>query len=211
MLTLSPVAEGLHQVLGSHPTLVLWRKETFHGRTLHVMDTTRQRILCLLKQGMVTYKPVAEGTVPAGGGVDGRTGLRQTKGYVLEDPAGRLAIVIPKFGMPDALAIRLWVVDPGTSDLLGQIDLGRSEREIVMTWATSRGEPVMKVNRLLNRTSSYENPISDRDGHEVGLIRKSKWAFRDIWELDLKPGSDHLFCVIFSAIWECEILPRGAV
>ncbi len=211
---LGPIAEGLRLVLGSHSTVSVHRKETIlHARNYEVMDANRQRLLCLVKEATIRFDPkmYAGMGLPSAGTEAAK--LTKTGGFLVEDSAGNTALMVLKFRRQERDGHTYHVVDPEAHAFVGFIHAKAPPRKPVTeaVWATVDGRVLMSTSGKRPGEGGYAYVLSDPDGRELSIVRHRALAFRDIWDIEMKPGSEHLASMILATVWECERLPRGAL
>jgi uncharacterized protein YxjI len=164
-----------------------------------VMDPN-QTVLCRigLDSGQNARGQMIEGAV---GGYLGRYAARSMNyTYTVKDPAGNLGFEIRKSGGGNHSQFQ--VVDPFLGTAVGVIELKRSLMGgLDATWVAPGGQPLMRTKGSILRRQ-YE--IVGPDGREMGHVRHKILAVRDVWELELDPGSNHLFSSMFATILDFE-------
>jgi uncharacterized protein YxjI len=199
MAGLNPVAQNIMQALSTHPSLVMKMQILSLGKNYDVMDPN-QTVLCRIgldsSQNMTGR--MLEGAV---GGYLGRyVGRSLNYTYTVKDPAGNLGFEIQKTGGGNQSQFQ--VVDPFLKTSVGRIDLKRSLiGGLEATWVAPAGQPIMTTKgSILRRTYEIVGP----DGREIGHVRHKILAVRDVWELELGAGSNHLFSSIFATVLDFE-------
>jgi uncharacterized protein YxjI len=196
---LNPVAQNIMQALSNQPSLVMKMHILSAGKNYDVMDPN-QRVLCRIEldasqnmQGQMLGNAI--------GGYLGRY-VERSVNYVyrVKDPEGNIGFEIQKSGGGNHSQFQ--VIDPFLKTSVGVIQLKRSLMGgLEATWVAPAGQPLMTTKgSILRRT--YE--IVGADGHEVGHVRHKVLAVRDVWELELGAGSNHLFSSIFATILDFE-------
>ncbi len=199
MAGLNPVAQGIMQALSNQPNLLMKMQILSLGKNYDVMDPN-QTVLCRigLDSGQNVRGKLLESAV---GGYIGRYAARSMDyTYTVKDPAGNLGFEIRKTGGGNHSQFH--VVDPFLRTPVGLIELKRSLMGgLAATWLAPAGQPLMTTKgNILRRTYEILGP----DGREVGQVRHKILAVRDVWQLDLSGGSNHLFSSIFATILDFE-------
>ncbi|MGC2290069.1 MAG: hypothetical protein WA688_09490 [Thermoplasmata archaeon] len=199
MAGLNPVAQNIMQALSNQPNLVMKMQIFSMGKNYDVMDPN-QTVLCRigLTSGQNMQGQMLESAV---GGYLGRyVGRSMNYTYTVKDPAGNLGFEIRKTGGGNHSQFQ--VVDPFLGTPVGLIELKRSLMGgLTATWVAPAGQPLMTTKgSILRRTYEIMGP----DGREVGHVRHKILAIRDVWELELGPGSNHLFSSMFATILDFE-------
>jgi len=196
---LNPVAQSLMQTLSNQPSLVMKMQILSMGKNYDVMDPA-QTVLCRigLDASQNMQGKAVESLV---GGYIGRYAARSGNyTYTVKDPAGNLGFEIRKTGGGNHSQFH--VVDPFLGTAVGLIELKRSLMGgLDATWLAPNGQPIMTTKgSILRRT--YE--MVGADGREIGHVRHKILAVRDVWELELGAGSNHLFSSMFATILDFE-------
>jgi hypothetical protein len=206
MADLGPVAQNLLLVLGDTPMYSVRRRENgLHGRMYEVMDGDRQRVLCRIKDARLTATPqTSDGPLRRGGAPDSSGAIR-TGGYAVEGSGGKVALWAPKFRRQEGGGYLIYLSDAQSNQPVGhlEVDAPRWKGVTGARWTSAEGQPLLGA--------TLKGPIVGPDGNEVCSIRRSAWALRDIWELEIKSGPNRLYSLVFAVIWECERMPRATL
>jgi len=199
MAGLNPVAQNIMQTLSNQPSLVMKMQILSFGKNYDVMDPN-QTVLCRigLDSGQNMQGQMLEGAI---GGYLGRYAARSVNyTYKVKDSAGNVGFEIRKTGGGNHSQFQ--VVDPFLGTSVGMIELKRSLMGgLTATWLAPAGQPLMTTKgSILRRTYEIVGP----DGREIGHVRHKILAVRDVWELELNPGSNHLFSSMFATILDFE-------
>ena len=199
MAGFNPVAQNIMQTLSTQPSLLMKMQILSMGKNYDVMDPN-QNVLCRI--GLDSGQNVSGQML--GNVVGGYLGRYVTRSlnftYTVKDPAGNLGLEIRKTGSGNNSQFD--VVDPFLGTPVGRIDLKRSLiGGLNATWVAPAGQPLMttKGNVIMRQ---YE--IIGPEGREIGHVRHKILAVRDVWELELGPGSNHLFSSIFATVLDFE-------
>jgi len=196
---LNPVAQNVMQALSGHPSLVMKMQILSMGKNYDVMDPN-QTVLC--KIGLDAGQNVSGQMLGnAVGGYIGRYVSRSLNyTYKVKDPAGNIALEIRKTGGGNHSQFQ--VVDPFLGTPVGLIEMKRGLMGgLDATWVAPSGQPLMNTKGSILRRQ-YE--IVGADGREMGHVRHKILAIRDVWELELGQGSNHLFSSIFATVLDFE-------
>jgi hypothetical protein len=173
------------------------------GKNYDVMDSN-QRPLCRigLDAGQNVSGQLLAGAVGAvAGGYIGRYAARSMNyTYTVKDAAGNLGLEIRKTGGGNHSTFQ--VVDPAGGAPVGSIDMKRSLiGGLHATWIAPSGPPLMVTKgNIIRRKYAIMGP----NGREVGRVRHKILAIRDVWQLELDPGSNHLYSAIFATVLDFE-------
>jgi uncharacterized protein YxjI len=203
MAGMNPVAQNIVQALSGQSTLLMKMQIMSLGKNYDVMDGN-QTPLCRigLDAGQnVSGQMLGSAIGSIAGGYIGRYAARSMNyTYTVKDPAGNLGLEIRKTGGGNHSQFQ--VVDPFGNIPVGLIDLKRSLLGgLHATWIAPAGQPLMVTKgNILRRQYAITGP----DGREIGWVRHKILAIRDVWQLELGPGGNHLFSSIFAAILDFE-------
>jgi uncharacterized protein YxjI len=203
MAGLNPVAQNIVQALSAQSTLLMKMQILSFGKNYDVMDAN-QRPLCRigLDAGQNVSGQLLAGAVGAvAGGYIGRYAARSMNyTYTVKDAAGNLGLEIRKTGGGNHSTFQ--VVDPAGGAPVGSIDMKRSLiGGLHATWIAPSGPPLMVTKgNIIRRKYAIMGP----DGREVGRVRHKILAIRDVWQLELDPGSNHLYSAIFATVLDFE-------
>ena len=199
MAGLNPVAQNIVQALSAQSTLLMKMQILSLGKNYDVMDSN-QTVLCRI--GLDAGQNVS-GQMLAGaiGGYIGRYAARSMNfTYTVKDAAGNLGLEIRKTGSGNNSQFQ--VVDPALGTPVGVIGMKRSLiGGLHATWVSPTGQPLMETKGNILRR---QYAILGADGKEVGRVRHQILAIRDVWQLDLDPGSNHLYSSIFATVLDFE-------
>jgi uncharacterized protein YxjI len=199
MAGLSPVSQGVVNLLANQKSLVMKKRILALGKNYDVMNESDQ-VLChvVLDAG----QNIAGGLVKeAIGGYLGRYAARSMNyTYRVTDPAGNVAFEIRKGGGGNQS--RFDVVDPMANSLVGVIDMRRSLiGGMEATWMASNGQPLFHTSgNVIRRTYAIQDPA----GVEIGHVRHKIVAVRDTWQLEFVGAANHLYSAVFAAILDFE-------
>ena len=203
MAGLNPTAQNIVQALSSQSTLLMKMRILSLGKNYDVMDAT-QRVLCQigLDAGQnVAGQMLGSAVSQLAGEYIGRYAARSMNyTYTVKDAAGNLGLEIRKTGGGNHSQFQ--VSEPMGGTPVGLIDLKRSLiGGLNAIWIAPAGQALMSTKgNILRRKYSILGP----DGRDVGRVRHKILAIRDVWQLDLDPGSNHLFSSIFATILDFE-------
>jgi uncharacterized protein YxjI len=69
------------------------------------------------------------------------------------------------------------------------------------TWGGPDGQPWMTTKgNIIRRKYTIVAP----DGRVLGRVRHKILAIRDVWQLELDPGANHLYSAIFATVLDFE-------
>jgi len=199
----NPTAQGVVQTLSGHSTLLMKMQILSFGKNYDVMDE-QQNVLC--KVGLDAGQNVKGAAVGAAvsqiaGGYLGRFVQRSlTYTYVVRDAQGNPALEIQKGSGGNKAEFQ--IIDPQTNVALGKIDMKRSLMGgLKASWVAPNGQTYMHSKGNIIRRK-YE--IVGPDGKSVGRVRHKILAIRDVWQLELDPGINHLYSALFATVLDFE-------
>jgi uncharacterized protein YxjI len=203
MAGLNPVAQNIVQALSSQSTLLMKMQILSFGKNYDVMDPNKTPLCRIgLDAGQnVSGKLLGAAVSQIAGDYIGRYAARSMNyTYTVKDPAGNLGLEIRKTGGGNRSQFQ--VVDPMAGAPVGMIDLKRSLiGGLKASWLAPTGQPLMQTKgNIIRRKYTITGP----DGRELGRVRHKILAIRDVWQLELDPGSNHLFSSIFATILDFE-------
>jgi uncharacterized protein YxjI len=203
MAGLNPVAQNLVQSLAQRPTLLMKMRILSLGKNYDVMDE-QSNVLCSigLDAGQNIQGSLVKGAVSSlAGDYVGRWAARSMKyTYTVKDASGQLAMTINKGSGGNKATFDL--VDVATRVSIGTIQMKRSLiGGLKASWVAPGGQALMMTKGNIIRRK-YR--ILDSSGREVGHVRHKILAIRDVWQLQLEPGVNHLYGAVFAAILDFE-------
>ena len=93
-------------------------------------------------------------------------------------------------------------MDPQAGGSFGTIDMRRSLiGGLKASWLLPSGQPAMSTKGNIIRRK-YR--IVDPAGTEIGRVRHKILAIRDVWQLELESGANHLYSALFAAVLDFE-------
>ncbi len=200
---MNPAAQNVVQALANQSVLLMKMQILSFGKNYDVMDQNNT-VLCRIgldaKQNMKGALVGAAVSQIAGDFV-GRWAKRSLQyTYTVKDAAGALAMEIRK-GSGGNRA-QFLVVDPQAGGSFGTIDMRRSLiGGLKASWLLPNGQPTMSTKGNIIRRK-YR--IVDPAGQEVGRVRHKILAIRDVWQLELEAGANHLYSALFAAVLDFE-------
>lgn len=203
MAGLNPVAQNIVQALSNQSMLLMKMQILSFGKNYDVMDPNKTPLCRIGLDAGQNIKGQVLGSVVSqfAGDYIGRYATRSLNyTYTVKDAAGNLGLEIRKTGGGNHSQFQ--VVDPMASAPVGVIDMKRSLfGGLKATWLSPSGPPLMQTKgNIIRRKYSINGP----DGRELGRVRHKILAIRDVWQLELDPGSNHLFSSIFATILDFE-------
>lgn len=199
----NPIAQGVVQSLAGQSTLLMKMQILSFGKNYDVMDA-QQKVLC--KVGLDAGQNVKGAVVGAAvsqlaGGYIGRFVQRSlTYTYIVRDAQGNPALEIRKGSGGNTAEFQ--IVDPQMNVVLGKIDLKRSLiGGLKASWVAPNGQIYLHSKGNIIRRK-YE--ILGPDGRSVGRVRHKILAIRDVWQLELDPGVNHLYSALFATVLDFE-------
>jgi uncharacterized protein YxjI len=200
---LNPVAQNIVQALSNQSTLLMKMQILSFGKNYDVMDQNKSPLCRIgLDAGQnVRGQLLGAAVSQLAGDYVGRYATRSMNyTYTVKDPAGNLGLEIRKTGGGNHSQFQ--VEDPFAGTPVGLIDMKRSLfGGLKATWLAPSGPPLMQTKgNIIRRKYAITGP----DGREMGRVRHKILAIRDVWQLELNPGSNHLFSSIFAAILDFE-------
>lgn len=203
MAGLNPVAQNIVQALSNQSTLLMKMQILSFGKNYDVMDQNKTPLCRIGLDAGQNIKGQVIGSVIGqfAGDYIGRYATRSLNyTYTVKDAAGNLGLEIRKTGGGNRSQFQ--VVDPMAGTPVGLIDMKRSLiGGLKATWVSPSGPPLMQTKgNIIRRKYSITGP----DGREMGRVRHKILAIRDVWQLELTPGSNHLFSSIFATILDFE-------
>jgi uncharacterized protein YxjI len=199
----NPAAANLMSSMENQGVLLMKMKILSLGKNYDVMDK-EQRVLAhigLDAQQNMTGSLVGSAVGSVAGGYVGRFVQRSmTYTYDVKDAGENLALQIKKG--QGGNRTQFTIVDPMTGAVAGTIDMKRSLfGGLKATWVAPNGQPLMLTKGNIMRR---KYAINNGAGQELGRVRHKILAIRDVWELDLNPGINHLYSAIFAVILDFE-------
>lgn len=203
MATPNVAAENIVHNLANQGTLLMKMRILSLGKNYDIMDQN-QNVLCQigLDAGQNIKGSLVGGAVSAvAGDWAGRLVKRSLQyTYTVKDPAGGLALEIRKGS--GAYKARFDVVDPLGGPSPGYIQMKRSFiGGLKAFWYGPTGQPVMHTKGNIIRRK-YR--ILNASNQQVGFVRHKILAIRDVWQLELTPGVNHLYAAIFATVLDFE-------
>ncbi|MCI4359308.1 MAG: hypothetical protein L3J95_02655 [Thermoplasmata archaeon] len=173
------------------------------GKNYSIMDSN-QRVLgtISLDAGQnLTGALIGSAVSQVAGGYVGRWAARRREyEYEVKDSQGQLAMHIRKGKGGNTSVFQ--VVDAATGGSFGHIDMKRSFiGGLKAAWVAPDGSQLMSSKgNILRRKYA----IVGANGAELGKVRHKILAVRDVWQLELGPGTNHLYSAIFATILDFE-------
>lgn len=203
MAGLNPVAQNIVQALSNQSTLLMKMQILSFGKNYDVMDQNKTPLCRIGLDAGQNIKGQVLGSVVSqfAGDYIGRYATRSLNyTYTVKDAAGNLGLEIRKTGGGNSSQFQ--VVDPMAGSPVGLIEMKRSLiGGLKATWVSPSGPPLMQTKgNIIRRKYTITGP----DGRELGRVRHKIIAIRDVWQLELTPGSNHLFSSIFATILDFE-------
>jgi uncharacterized protein YxjI len=203
MASANPAAQSILQNLSNQGTLLMKMRILSLGKNYDVMDQN-QRVLCQVGlDASQNLKGALIGSAVSqlAGGYVGRYAQRSLKyTYTVKDPAGNLAYEIRKGSGGNTSEFQ--IVDTTANALVGTIQMKRSLiGGLKATWLGPNGQAYLHTKGNIVRRK-YK--ILGSDGAEVGHVRHKIIAIRDVWQLVLVPGINHLYGALFAAVLDFE-------
>lgn len=196
-------AVGIMNAMTNQGVLLMKMKMLSLGKNYDIMDKD-QHVLASIgldaNQNM-TGAAVGAAVSAIAGDYVGRFAKRSLSyTYDVTDPAGNLALQIKKGSGGNTT--QFTVMDPSTGATAGTIDMKRSLfGGLKAHWVAPTGQPLMATKgNIVRRKYAITNP----SGQQIGHVRHKMLAIRDVWELDLNPGTNHLYSAIFAVILDFE-------
>lgn len=197
------VAQGIINTLSSRQRLLMKRRILSLGDYYDVMDEN-QGVICTI--GLDATQNVKGALVGAAvsavaGDYIGRFAQRSRQyTYTVKDPAGNLAMEIRKGSGGNRAQFD--IVDAATNGNYGAVMMKRSLfGGLKAQWVAPNGQPLMLSKGNIIRRK-YK--IVDAGGRELGRVRHKIIAIRDVWQLELDSGANHLYSAIFAIILDFE-------
>ncbi|HYA69798.1 MAG TPA: hypothetical protein VEH28_00320 [Thermoplasmata archaeon] len=199
----NPTAQGVVQSLSGHSTLLMKMQILSFGKNYDVMDE-QQNVLCKvgLDSGQnVKGAAIGSAVSQVAGGYVGRFVQRSlTYTYVVRDSQGNPALEIRKGSGGNKAEFQ--IVDPQTNVALGKIDMKRSLiGGLKASWVAPNGQIYLhSKGNIIRRKYEMVGP----DGKPLGRVRHKILAIRDVWQLELDPGVNHLYSTLFATVLDFE-------
>ena len=196
-------AQAIIASLANQPTLLMKMRILSLGKNYDVMDPNQQ-VLCMvgLDSGQNVKGAVIGSLVSqVAGDYVGRYARRSLSyTYTVKDPQGNVAMLIQKGGGGNTSEFQIQDAMQGGS--FGTIHMKRSLiGGLKATWIDPNGQGRMSTKgNIIRRKYAIVGP----DGREVGRVRHKILAIRDTWQLELEPGSNHLFAALFATVLDFE-------
>jgi uncharacterized protein YxjI len=201
--SMNPAAQNLVNSLNGQPLLLMKMAILSLGKNYSIMDKD-QRVLgsVSLDAGQnLTGAVVASAVSQVAGAYVGRWAARRREyEYEVKDAQGQLAMHIRK-GKGGNTSI-FQVVDAVTGGSFGHIDMKRSLfGGLKAAWIGPDGAQLMSSKGNIIRR---KYTIVGANGAELGKVRHKIMAIRDVWQLELDPGTNHLYSAIFATVLDFE-------
>jgi uncharacterized protein YxjI len=203
MAGMNPAAQNIVASLTSQSKLLMKMRILSLGKNYDVMDPD-QRVLCQIgldagqnMSGAVLGSAVSQ----IAGDYVGRWARRSLSyTYDVKDPQGNLALQIRKGSGGNRAQFQ--IVDSTSGGSFGTIEMQRSLiGGLKASWIAPNGQPLMSTKgNIIRRKYSIVGP----NGVEVGRVRHKILAVRDVWQLELEPGVNHLYSAIFATVLDFE-------
>ncbi len=196
-------AVGIMNAMTNQGTLLMRMRVLSLGKNYDIMDLNKQVLATVgldANQNM-TGAAVGAAVASIAGDYVGRFAQRSLSyTYDVKDPAGNLALQIRKGSGGNTT--QFTVFDPATGATAGTIDMKRSLfGGLRAHWKAPTGQPLMSTKgNIIRRKYAITNP----SGQEIGHVRHKILAIRDVWQLELNPGTNHLYSAIFAVILDFE-------
>lgn len=191
----NPAAQSVVNALANHNVLLMKMQMLSLAKNYSVMDENQQ-VLCRIS--LDAGQNLTGAAVKA---LVGKWAARSmTYTYSVHDTTGAVAMTIQKGS--GAWTSQFDIVDPATAGTFGSIRMKRGFLGgMKAQWVTPQGQVLMQTQgNIVRRKYRILGP----DGKEVGKVRHKMLAIRDVWELELEPGSNHLYSAIFATILDFE-------
>ncbi|HEV2429647.1 MAG TPA: hypothetical protein VGV64_07395 [Thermoplasmata archaeon] len=201
--SMNPIAQSIVQRLSAQGTLLMKMRILSFGKNYDVMDANQQ-VLCLvgLDSGQnVKGQLIGSAVSQVAGDYLGRFVQRSLQyTYTVKSPDGQLALEIRKGSGGNQADFQ--VVDPVANRLVGTVRMKRSLiGGLKAQWIAPDGPVYLSTKGNIIRRK-YE--ILDGAGQSVGKVRHKILAIRDVWQLELSPGVNHLYSALFATVLDFE-------
>jgi uncharacterized protein YxjI len=199
----NPYAQSIVASLAQQPMLLMKMKILSLGKNYDVMDSEK-RVLCTigLDSGQnIKGALVGSAVASIAGDYVGRYAKRSlTYTYDVKDAAGNLALQIAKGGGGNTSQFQ--INDPLTGGTFGTIHMKRSLfGGLKANWVDPNGQTrITSKGNIIRRKYT----MLGADGREIGKVRHKILAIRDVWQLELQAGSNHLFSALFAIVLDFE-------
>jgi uncharacterized protein YxjI len=199
----NPAAVGIMTSMTNQGLLLMKMRMLAIGKHYDIMDKDEHLLATVsldAKQNM-TGAVVGAAVASIAGDYIGRFAKRSLAyTYDVMDAGGNLALQIRK-GSGGNTA-QFTVVDPGTGANAGTINMKRSLfGGLKAHWMAPTGQPLMVTKGNIIRR---KYTITDPSGKEIGRVRHKMLAIRDVWQLELDAGTNHLYSAIFAVVLDFE-------
>ncbi len=200
---MNPAAQNVVQALGTQPMLLMKMRILSFGKNYDVMDPN-QSVLCHvgLDAGQnVKGQLLGSAVSQVAGDYIGRWAQQSLQyTYKVTDASGNLAMEIRKGSGGNKTQFQ--VVEPSSGALYGTIDMKRSLiGGLKASWVSPEGQSLMATKGNIIRRK-YR--IVDSGGQEIGRVRHKILAIRDVWQLELESGANHLYSALFATVLDFE-------
>lgn len=196
-------AQAVLANLSNQSMLLMRMKVLSFGKNYDVMDAS-ERVLCQvgLDSGQnVKGQMVGAAIGSIAGDYLGRYVQRSLQyTYTVKDPAGNLAYEIRKGSGGNTSTFT--IVDPAVNAPVGRIEMKRSLiGGLKATWVAPDSATYFHTKgNIIRRQYSIVGP----NGQEAGHVRHKILAIRDVWQLSLNPGINHLYAALFAVVLDFE-------
>lgn len=201
--SMNPAAQNLVSSLNGQPLLLMKMAILSLGKNYSIMDKDQRLLgtISLDASQNVTGAVISSAVSQVAGSYVGRWAARRREyEYEVKDAQGQLAMHIRKGKGGNASIFQ--VVDATTGGSFGHIDMRRSLfGGLKAAWIAPDGSQLMSSKGNIIRRK-YK--IVGANGAELGRVRHKILAIRDVWQLELDPGTNHLYSAIFATILDFE-------
>jgi uncharacterized protein YxjI len=190
-----PAAQNVIASLANHSTLLMKLQILSLAKNYDVMDESQQ-VLCRISLD-AGQNMTGEALKALVGKWAART-MNYT--YSVHDASGNVAMQIRKGS--GAWKMQFDVVDAQAPITYGSIRMKRGLLGgMKAEWVTPGGQVLMQTKgNIVRRKYVIQGP----EGREIGKVRHKILAIRDVWQLELDPGANHLYSAIFATILDFE-------
>lgn len=194
---MSPPVQNIVTALANRPTLVMQKAIASMAKNYSVLDENQQLLCGISLDSSQNVTGEAIRAIPFAGKYVSRG---RTYTYRMTDASGALALEIRKG--EGTWAAQFDVVDPVAGGTFGSIRMNHGFMGGMQgQWVSPTGEVLMQTEGNVVRR---EYQIVGPQGAPIGKVRHKVMAVHDLWQLDLAPGSNHLYSAIFAAILDFE-------